>query len=343
MKPTISNKGKRTEWIDIGKFICIMFAMLTHLESGTEGLRRMYSPFFLTVFFFLSGYVYRDGLTFKEHLIKKIKGLFIPWLVFSHFNILLSQIITLKEKNSLSVQLMWNWLQIREKNDGVWFVAALFVAYIPFYFFVKQKRPYAMLTLSILLSVLSNVYIAVANPEIFPWHSACLPWHAEYIFQAILWMILGYYFKVYGERIFDKYNTKLNCVFLWTIYLFVVYAFSGDYSGWLDIPLGYFVSALGILSIISLCKLVKGNKYFLFVGANTLTFFGLHGKVYAVLEKMMAVFAGEIYQTILANNLASNLFAIMLTILLSLILIIPAMIINRWFPWILGRTRKNKK
>jgi hypothetical protein len=235
---------------------------------------------------------------------------------------------------------MWNWLQIRGKNDGLWFVAALFVAYIPFYFFVKQKRPCTMITLSFLLSVISIVYTKAVNPEFFPWNTTSLPWHIEYIFQAMLWMILGYYFKIYGEHIFDKHNTKLTCVFLWMAYLFIIYAFSGDYPDLINIPLGYFVSALGVLSIISLCKLVKGNKYFLFVGSNTLTFFGLHGKVYAVLEKMMEVFAGELYQAILESNLASNLFAIMLTVLLSLILIIPAMIINRWFPWLLGRTRK---
>lgn len=335
-----NNKGTRIEWIDIGKFICIMFVMLSHLESGTDGLRRIYSPFFLTGFFFLSGYVHRDVFTFKEHFIKKVKGLFVPWFVFSHFNILLSQIISLKERRSLLECLMWNWLQIRGKDDEIWFVAALFVAYIPFYFFVKQKRPRAMITLSFLLSVISIVYTEVAMPEFFLWNTVNLPWHIEYVFQAMLWMILGYYFKIYGEQLFDKYNNKLTCVLLWAVYLFIIYAFSGNYANWIHILLEYLVSAFGILSIVSLCKLVKSNRYFMFVGANTLTFFGLHGKVYAVLEKMMAVFAGGLYQVILKNSLLSNIFAIMLTVLLSLILIIPAMIINRWFPWILGRTKK---
>lgn len=339
----VSNTGKRLEWVDIGKFICIMFVMLSHLESGTEGLRRMYSPFFLTVFFFLSGYVYREAFSFKEHFIKKVKGLFVPWFVFSHFNIILSQFISLKTRSSLSEQLVWNWLQIRGKDDGMWFVAALFIAYIPFYFFVKQKRPCLMITLSIFLSVISVVCTKVVTREIFPWNTVALPWHIEYVFQAMLWMIFGYYFKIYGEHIFDKHNTKLTCVFLWAAYLFIVYAFSGNYPNWINIPLEYFVSVLGILSIISLCKLVKSNKYFLFVGSNTLTFFGLHGKVYAVLEKMMTVFAGRLYQAILESDLTSNIFAIILVVLISLILIIPAKIINRWFPWVLGRTAQAKK
>ena len=107
------NTLKRVEWVDVGKFICIMFVMLSHLESGTASFSRFYNPFFLTVFFFSSGYVYRDDVSFKDHFIKKVRGLFVPWFVFSHFNILLSQIISLKEKRSLIEQLTWNWLQIR--------------------------------------------------------------------------------------------------------------------------------------------------------------------------------------------------------------------------------------
>ncbi len=48
----------RIEWIDIGKYICIMFVMLSHLQSGTENFAQFYRPFFLTAFFFIAGYVY---------------------------------------------------------------------------------------------------------------------------------------------------------------------------------------------------------------------------------------------------------------------------------------------
>lgn len=70
---TMTTTKKRIEWVDIGKYICIMFVMLSHLESTTEVLDKFYSPFFLTVFFFLSGYVYRQPSSFKEHMDKKIK------------------------------------------------------------------------------------------------------------------------------------------------------------------------------------------------------------------------------------------------------------------------------
>ena len=69
-----------------------------------------------------------------------------------------------------------------------------------------------------------------------------------------------------------------------------------------------------------------------------MTYFGLHGKVYAVIEAILGKFS--LYWTLLGNVLTSSLVAIAITIVLSLLLIIPAEIINRWFPWVLGRKRK---
>lgn len=94
--------------------------------------------------------------------------------------------------------------------------------------------------------------------------------------------------------------------------------------------------------MICLCKVVKSNWYIRFVGANTLTYFALHGKLYAVIEMLLAKLVGDFYRVCLSNGFTSSLLAIVITFAMSLILIIPAMIINRWFPWVLGRTGKGK-
>lgn len=222
--------GKRIEWVDISKFICIMFVMLSHLESRTVFLRTFYNSFFLAVFFFLSGYVYRQPASFKEHFIKKVKGLFVPWFIFSNFNILLSAVISLHETDTLS-ELAWNALQIGGLGDGVWFVAALFVAFIPFYFIIKWNKPVLVCALSAVLSLVSVLYSNFMNPDVFPWGSTALPWHLEYIFQAMLWMVLGYYFRAYAEDCFDRLNTTFNRVALWAVYLIVAYIPAETWGG----------------------------------------------------------------------------------------------------------------
>ncbi len=324
---------KRIEWVDICKFICIMFVMLSHLESGTEVLRKFYSPFFLSVFFFLSGYVYRQPKSFKEHFLKKLKGLFVPWFIFSNFNIVLSSIISLKEERNLWSELAWNALQIRGEGDGVWFVAALFAAFIPFYFLIRWEKPRYAIGLSFVLSFISIVYERAMNPDFFPWRSVSLPWHMEYIPQALFWMVLGYYFKLFAEAWFDQNNTLKNRIVVWGVYLLIIFLpISGK---WISIPVSYLKSGLAICAVIALCKVCKSHKYIKFVGENTLTYFALHGKVYAVLEAILEQFS--VYKILLQNEIGSNILAITITFVMSLLLIIPAAIINKWFPWILGK------
>ncbi len=129
---------KRIIWVDVVKYICILMVMLSHLEVKTALWQVFYSPFFLSAFLFVSGYVYiPEKKGFKKFLYKKFRQLFIPWLIFSLFNIFLSQILSFNAHRELFTELMWNFLQIRGQGDGVWFVAALFVAFIPFYFFIN--------------------------------------------------------------------------------------------------------------------------------------------------------------------------------------------------------------
>ncbi len=223
--------NKRIEWVDIGKYICIMFVMLSHLESNTGILSTFYSPFFLTVFFFLSGYVYKQPESFKEHMIKKTKGLFVPWIIFSNFNILLSAVISLKGDRDPLSEVVWNFFQIRGMGDGIWFVAALFVAFVPFYFVIRWNKPINAILLSVCLSLVSVLYTSLMNPELLPWGAVALPWHIEYMFQAMLWMVLGYYFKRYVESAFDKFNSTAKRTALWVTYLIMAFIPIGGGTG----------------------------------------------------------------------------------------------------------------
>ena len=78
--------NKRIVWVDVVKYICILMVMLSHLEARTDVWQAFYTPFFLSAFFFVSGYVYKPKDGFKQFLYKKFRQLFFPWLVFSVFD-----------------------------------------------------------------------------------------------------------------------------------------------------------------------------------------------------------------------------------------------------------------
>jgi fucose 4-O-acetylase-like acetyltransferase len=344
--------GKRIEWIDVLKYICIIFVMYSHLETNTDVVQNFYSPFFLTAFFFTAGYVYRPKDTFRTFLYKKFRQLFIPWLVFSVFNILLSQFFSFNEHESLFSELKWNFLQIRDKGDGIWFVAALFIAFIPFYFFIKkyedclragkQKPTMIAIGIALILSVVSVLYTNLFPAELLPWKTTALPWHFEYVFQAMFYMALGYLFKKQFEHIFDRYNQLRNRIIVVAVYVmlrYLPYVRNIDFGIGMSIAYTYVCQLIGVAMVVAVSKGIKTNRYVSYVGQNTIIYFALHGKVYSIVQTMLKRFAGGFYSIVLANTAASSVFAGIFAIGLSVVLMIPAYIINRWLPFIIGREK----
>lgn len=58
---------ERIRWIDNAKGICVFCVLLAHCKLHHPYIQMVYTPFFLTMFFFLSGYLYRCR-TFKEDI-----------------------------------------------------------------------------------------------------------------------------------------------------------------------------------------------------------------------------------------------------------------------------------
>ena len=348
-------KKKRIEWVDIVKYVCIIMVMLSHLETRTEVWRAFYTPFFLTAFFFTAGYVYKPKGSFKEFMYKKFRQLFIPWLVFSVFDIVLSQMISFNAHESLLEELMRNFLQIRGQGDLIWFVAALFVAFVPFYFFIQwyedevdkvsggyRSKCVILIIIAWLLSLDSILYTRLVPANTFPWNSTALPWHLEYMFQAMFYMVTGYMFRRNMETEFDKCNTQRTRIAVLIVYLLLVFI---PFFGKIELPMiadilyRYLLSVVGIIELVAIAKVASTNKYINYVRQNTLIYFALHGKVYSIIQTLFKRFMASFYTTVLNNVVASSVFCLGLSLALSVILILPAYVINRWFPFIVGRCK----
>lgn len=343
---------KRIIWVDILKYICIMFVMMSHLETDNQILRSFYLPVYLTGFFFASGYTYFHKEGFGTFFVKKVKGLFVPWLILSIFNIILSQILSFNEHKVLTEELMWNFFQIRGKGDGLWFIAAIFITYIPFYFVIKAyenkknkaSSKWIFFVTILSLALLWDCYKNFMNPELLPWKTVTLPWHTEYICYAMLWMFLGYLFRTAFEEKYEKSVKAVHgCVAL-ILYIALVIAKTmvGDNIFTLKLLLGYLSSVIGIFVLIIICKALKGNKYVLYIGQNTILCFAFHGKIYSVIQTLLKRFMGVTYDRMLSNTFTNAVFQIVFTIVISFILIVPIYIVNRFFPFIVGRKYKKK-
>lgn len=331
---------ERIKWADNAKYICIFLVILSHLSFVPRLLEIFYSPFFLTTFFFVSGYLFKGNIGFKEHLVKKIRGLLVPWFFFSMFIIITQQIISTHDQMEIGEAIQWNFLQIRGAGDNIWFVAALFAAFIPFYFFVVYMDINKALILSFALWLVSKIYNFYMPGDVFIWKSPALPWHLEYIFIAMFFMILGYYYRNKAEDVLNKYINHKNISIVMMLYIILVlfnyFAFDFLESYFVTKTLfGLIISLVGIAMCIGGSVFIKSNRYIEFVGANTLIYFGLHGKCEAIIELLLSKLG--LINIIDSSILLKYIACFAVTFLITLILIIPTIIIRKYLPFVMGQ------
>lgn len=192
----------------------------------------------------------------------KVRILLWPWLLYSLLNIFASAVITLHSDFSLINSLKNLVLQIRGEGDGLWFLAALFVAYIPFYFVIKLHRPRFAIIVSCMLSVISVLYCELFPSELLPWGTTSLPWHIEYMLQAMLWMVLGYYFKNaragFFEDMLDKHKNIFTCIMSLAVYTIIAYIPCGGIAS--NIIVSYVRTFTGIVTLTFVSKSIKPNR-----------------------------------------------------------------------------------
>lgn len=339
---------KRIEWIDIAKFLCMICVMITHLDCKSQTALVLYSPFYLAIFFFCSGYCYKPAFSFAEMFNKKIRQLLIPWFLFSNVNIIISHIMSIKEHKSISTEIIRNLLQVRNYDERLWFLACLFVSFIPFYFIIKyinshrNKIDLIMLLISILFMT-RIIYKNLIPNDLFRWGTYNLPWHIDYLPTSLMQMTFGYCFKLKYEAIFDRYNVIKNRLLLTFVYLLVIllpFYFNVNMYNLFGRMIDYFSNIFGILFIVSWCKVINTNKYISFIGSNTLFYFCTHNKIETVLEYTSKKILGSIYITINNNELFAFIFSLSIALISSVILIIPTKIVNKYLPWMVGRKKE---
>lgn len=333
---------KRVVWLDNVKLICIFFVMVSHLECTPRIFRLFFTPFFLTAFFFASGYVYKDTPSFKELIKKKARALLVPWFWFGLFNIVTSQILTFNAHASLKEEIIHNLLQVRGYGDRMWFIAALFVAHIPFYFLVKYCDRKKRVIISTIMFILSFVYSFYVDGNLFPWGTNNLPWHLEYIFVVNFFMVMGYEYKNSDENILKKFDTKLNKVLLLCIYLLLVVlnyyvGFTQSNIFIISTVMTIIMQVIGVALCVEAGKILPCNKFFSYVGMNTLIYYGLHGKVESIIEVVLRKVG--IYGLLCDNAIIGIVGGILIVICVSVLLLIPTWIINRYLPFVTGKKR----
>ena len=335
---------KRIEWVDFAKAICAICVIIYHSEFGNSFLSKYYEPFFLNGFLFLSGYTYSHKDDFGNFLKKKTQQLLIPWLCLGTIIVITGNIYSPSPEThgGLLIDFLFFLAQIREKNDAMWFVAALFISYVPFYFIVdyynnkKDIKNYDVLSLLalLLIYVLFSFFIAKLPSDYFPWGNDKLPWHIEYLPNSLFFMYFGYLYRNSFEK--RELLSDFSLVFLLILYVFLV---NSHFHFSLFFLMCYTIlkQIISTVLLVSICKRIKPSNIMLRIGKNSLFSFGMAHYISVPLQMIIKKILPTLYSYVISNYLVSALFSIVFAFVVSVLLLIPSDIIERLFPFILGK------
>lgn len=151
---------KRVEWIDMAKGYGIILVIVGHIPIE-KFLKHWIYSFHMPLFFFLAGYVFKKETLLKEFMIKRIRGLIVPYFLLGIgiiiFNILLTLYVNTFDYIEVLNQI--KSLIVQKRFLSLWFLTCLFSLNIMFYLIMRLKLNDLIVSiLVIVLAVLGIVY-----------------------------------------------------------------------------------------------------------------------------------------------------------------------------------------
>ena len=262
---------KRLKWIDTARGIAFLMVIYCHIDYCNSSILRFCLPILLTTFFFVSGYLYKEK-SFLFILEQRTRGLLLPFLILGSIMILMSQIISLKN-NSL-VELIRGFFFQYGDNQTLWFIAALYV-YSLFFFWIEKLTIYwNALVVALILFIGNCAYL-------YWWNGFELPWHLSTIGFGCFYMLIGKLYKKHEKQIDDYMNKKLLALIVVLYILLIIILNRGfNFRGSPYVGDSLIVTILGLIVCIYISKYyLFNNRLLCFIGTNSLFYFAFHGKV----------------------------------------------------------------
>jgi fucose 4-O-acetylase-like acetyltransferase len=323
--------ANRIAWIDYVKGVCMLFVILYHVMCiyvGDSLWAYSFKPFFITSFFFISGYLtYQGGVNrnkCKQSVISVIRRLVVPYFIFTTL-IWIPKAIS--HGNEVSVMA---YLKDVLGGYASWFVAALIVVRLLMVLFNSVSNKWSQV-------IFQCGGCFVFGVVLTKYCNCRFPWFANYGMISMLYIAIGILSRKYslfvndGRLVFKLitvallYAAFVVLTFVYCPYLYVYELSSSNFS--LDRLILYIpISFVGIFLIVLLCRLLPEKISPLRnIGRDSLIYYFLNGAIITTL-------------TALANKLfePSTLIAILIFFVTVVMLHIISPIINKYFPWAIG-------
>ena len=332
--------SKNNSNINFLKGVGIIAVIYAHNDFSVWG-KYIYT-FHMPLFFFISGFLENPNkYEFKSYILKKTKRLLIPYFIYAFILYLFWFFIGRKFGDSVDANFspLKNLIGIFYSQGGpefmdwgipMWFLPALFLTTILSYFILKLKPIYQVAMISG-LAFISWYYSSVSN--------FMLPWSISIVFSATVFFYVGHWVR--KLIIIINLTKKRLLIIIPILFLIHYYGFTQNtpvnmyYAQYGNYLLFIFNGVTGSIFLLSFSLLITNPlPSFIWLGKNSLIIMILHLRALTVVKAIsLYIFSYTLEFTPIKS--------LEYTILQVLVLIIPILIINKYFGWTLGISSKN--
>ena len=368
---SIGNSGRRIGWADTARGVAILLVIIGHTCPPPYTTAFIYA-FHMPLFFVLSGLFLKVDEPLGPFVQKKARTLLVPFVIYN-LVLLVSDwcIVALSPNYHEAVDITARLLGTltgwhgASWSSSLWFLPCLFMAQLLIVGTQRISSYFARLStlgsrrpaLDVLCStpglwiLLSLIGVAYCH-----WIAKPLPMSLDSAFVATGFLLMG--------RQVIKLNLRKEAWWYWAITLLIFISTTldnfdrlGGGDNHVDLstdtlghPLSFYLAACGgTLLLIRACQWVEERTClqdfqfspFTWLGRNSLIIYCLHR---IPLNLGIAIWNAPLCSKLSTLNPTSFLFLRSFVLLIfTLLLLIPAVyIVNRWFPWTLGKRKCGK-
>lgn len=337
-------KQNRIEWIDVLKSLVMLLVVIGHAvpKDTPQTLGYYIYSFHMPLFFMISGMTFYLQLSRREFeftlLVKnKAKALLQPYLILSFMALpiwILNFKILSKSEDKIINRVIGifygNENAVSSPSNAMWFCLVLFMALIAFWAVNRWAEGNEKhLTLMVLIIALFGYTFSLDSVE-FP-----LPWKAETVPMAMLFLLMGWLFIKYKESVTALLGGR-GRQFVIAVISLVVATCCAMFNVKISMALstyGSFMMFMGAVIGYSLvCFIIAYNlpalNLFKLIGRNTIVMLAFHAPIFRFLE---------MYSQTTAQFFADN--PVITAIGVYILLIPVCWIFERYLPFAIGKTK----
>lgn len=359
----IEKQYGRIGWIDAAKCIA-MFAIVLGHTLRTGAVHNYLYSFHVPTFFLLSGYCLSerdDG--YMRFLMRKIKNLLVPYYIFGFISILIFMVLGNYVQGAIDLgeDIESGFFKCVEGllfascktgymrfNLPLWFIPCLFTLENAFYGIRNILRRFSVTVQTVICAAIIVVtgvlgWLNITN-DLF----TCLPYEMDTAFNMLPFYTVGYLLKLHSDKwqrlITAPVPVRIPASVCLIAVGFFISSFNGmigyvadTYNNWL---LFYSAGIIGAIGWLILSSLFEHCRPILYVGRSTIVILLLH-KFPILFFQTVVPFTSAILAD--CETVKATFIAVAVALITMLFCVVASYIINRWFPFLLGKWYPKKK